>query len=60
LAGTLAVSRLLKTLVYQVTPQDPVTIATVLGTLAAAALLGSGIPALRAARVDPLVALRQD
>jgi putative ABC transport system permease protein len=45
---------------FSVGPQDPLTIGLVIATLGMAALLGSSVPALRAARVDPLVALRQD
>jgi predicted permease len=60
LAGTLALSRVLATLLFGVEPQDPLTIASVLALLALAALAGSSIPALRAARLDPLVALRQE
>src|SRR6266498_483246 len=60
LIGTLAMSRVLQTLLFGVGPQDPLTIAGVVATLGLAALLGSGIPALRAARLDPLVALRQE
>jgi putative ABC transport system permease protein len=60
LIGTLALSRVLQTLLFGVDPHDPLTITAVLGALGLAALLGSSIPALRAARVDPLVALRQE
>jgi hypothetical protein len=60
LIGTLALSRVLQTLLFGVGPQDPLTIAGVLVTLALAALVGSGIPAFRAARMDPLVALRRE
>jgi putative ABC transport system permease protein len=60
LAGTLALSHVLQTLLFSVGPQDPLTIGLVIATLGMAALLGSSVPALRAARVDPLVALRQD
>ena len=60
LIGTLALSRVLQTLLFGVGPQDPLTIASVLATIGLAALLGSSIPALRAARLDPLVALRQE
>ena len=60
LAGTLALSRVLQTLLFGVGPQDPLTIACVLSALTLAALLGSSLPALRAARLDPLVALRQE
>ncbi|HVX65000.1 MAG TPA: ABC transporter permease [Bryobacteraceae bacterium] len=60
LAGTLALSRVLETLLFGVEPQDPLTLASVLAALGLAALAGSSIPALRAARLDPLAALRQE
>jgi putative ABC transport system permease protein len=60
LIGTLALSRILQTPLFGIGPQDPLTIAGVLATLGLAALLGSSIPALRAARLDPLAALRQE
>jgi predicted permease len=58
--GTLAVVRVLQTMLYGVSPRDPLTIASVAGLFVLTAFLASSIPALRASRVDPLVALRQD
>ena len=58
LAGALAIARVLSGLLYQITPTDAGTFAgaaLVLGALAAGASL---IPAWRATRVDPIVALR--
>jgi len=60
LLGTLAVVRVLQTVLYGVSPRDPLTIAAVAGLFVVTAFLASSIPALRATRVDPLVALRQD
>jgi len=60
LLGTIAVVRVLQTVLYGVSPRDPLTIAAVAGLFVATAFLASSIPALRASRVDPLVALRQD
>lgn len=60
LLGALAAVRALQTVLYGVSPRDPLTIATVTGLFAVTAFLASSIPALRAARVDPLVALRQE
>ena len=48
------------TLLFAVTPYDLSTYATVLALLGAVAVLASYIPARRAARVEPLVALRQE
>ncbi len=60
LAGGLIVSRLMVRLLYGVTPTDPLTFATVALLLLAVALLACCIPARRAIRVDPLVALRYE
>ncbi len=57
---TLAVVRVLQTVLYGVSPRDPLTIASVAGLFVLTAFLASSVPALRASRVDPLVALRQD
>jgi predicted permease len=62
LGGILAalVTRLLSGLLYGISPLDPLAWATVAATLAAVALLATLIPARRAARVDPLVAIRTE
>jgi len=60
LAGALALTRLLRALLFEVTPTDPITFAAVSLLLAAAALLACYIPARRAARIDPLAALRSE
>ena len=54
----LASTRFLRSLLYEVEPTDPLTFASVALVLALAALLASYLPARRAARVDPIVALR--
>ena len=56
----LLATRLLRSLLYEVSASDPVTFLGVAALLAAVALVASWIPAQRAARVDPTVALRAD
>jgi putative ABC transport system permease protein len=58
LAGAIGLTRLLKTLLFGVTPTDPLTFASVALLLLVVALLACWIPARRAARVDPMIALR--
>jgi putative ABC transport system permease protein len=60
LAGSLAVTRVLKSELVQVSSADPVTFAAASAVLVLAAVLGCLIPACRAMRVDPLVALRHE
>jgi putative ABC transport system permease protein len=58
LAGALALSRLLRSLLFGVTTTDAVTFVAVPLLLVAVALLASYLPASRAARQDPVAALR--
>ena len=58
--AALALSRLLGAQLYDVSPTDPVVFGGVALGLVIVALLASGIPARRAARVDPAVALRAE
>ena len=60
LAGAFATTRLVASLVKNVEPNDPVTFALVTIVLLAAALIAAYLPARRAARVDPMVALRAE
>jgi len=60
LTASLAVNRVLKSVLVQVSPYDPVTLAIASAVLIFAALLGCLIPARRAMRVDPAVALRNE
>jgi putative ABC transport system permease protein len=55
---SLALSRLIESLLFRVSPTDPVTYATVAGILLAIALGAGAVPGIRASRVDPAVALR--
>jgi len=60
IAFSLALAPLLESLLFAVRPQDPLTLATVSLTVAATGVAACFLPALRATRVDPLVALRHD
>jgi len=59
LGASLAVNRLLQSQLIQVSPWDPITLLVASLVLMVAAVLGCLIPAWRAMRVDPVVALRQ-
>lgn len=60
LAGALALTRLVSSVLFGVKPTDPLTLVAACGLLAAVALLASYIPARRAMRVDPMIALRYE
>ncbi|MBZ5632968.1 MAG: ABC transporter permease [Acidobacteriia bacterium] len=60
LPASFAVNRLLKSMLVQVSPADPVTLAVASAVLILSATLGCLIPARRAMRVDPVVALRNE
>jgi len=60
LAVSLAVTRLVATLLFNVSPTDLVTFVAVPALLAVAALGASYLPALRATRIDPMIALRYE
>jgi predicted permease len=59
-AAAMAVTRVLRGLLYGVTPLDGLTIASVVALVAGVALVAVGVPAWRAARVDPVTALRAE
>jgi putative ABC transport system permease protein len=58
--AALGLTRLMDTLLFGVKPNDPWTFALVSASLTVTALLASWIPAIRAARVDPIAALRDE
>ena len=58
--AALALSRLLGAQLYEVSPTDPIVFGVVATVLALVSILASGVPARRAARVDPAVALRSE
>ncbi len=58
--AALLLARSIRTMLFQVSPNDPVTYAAVAVFLAAVALAASYIPARRATKVDPIIALRHE
>jgi predicted permease len=60
MAAAFGVSRLLGTLLFGISPSDPLTFTVIPLALGLMALAASYLPALRATRVDPMVALRQN
>jgi putative ABC transport system permease protein len=59
-AAAVAFGEVLRTLLYEIGPRDPLTIASVIGVLMIVALAACVVPARRGARVDPLTALRYE
>jgi len=60
LCAAFPLARVLASLLWGVTPADPITYAAISGVLLGVALLASWLPSRRAARIDPMVALRSE
>ena len=60
LTAALVLTRFMETLLFEVRPNDPATLAGVAGLIIAVAIAASLVPALRATHVDPIVALRDE
>jgi putative ABC transport system permease protein len=60
LVGALVLTRFLKTLLFGVSPTEPLTFALIAVLLTAVAVLACWIPAWRATKVDPLIAIKYE
>src|SRR5262249_7108760 len=60
LTGAFALTRVMASLLFSVSPADPATFASVSALLAMIAFLATYLPARRATRVDPMIALRHE
>ena len=60
LAGSLLLTRTMRSMLFEVSPNDPVTIIGIALLLMLIAMVASYIPARRATRVDPMIALRYE
>jgi len=60
LVGALALTRVLRSLLFETTPADPATLASVVGAVLVIVIVATLIPANRAARIHPTVALRYE
>jgi putative ABC transport system permease protein len=58
--ASLALGSVMRTLLFQISPRDPLTMGAIAALLAVVAVLASVVPARRATRIDPLDALRAD
>jgi len=60
IGGSIAIVRLVRFQVFEGTAFDPLSVLIVVAVLASVALIASLLPAYRAAKLDPLIALRHD
>jgi putative ABC transport system permease protein len=60
MAGAFGVGRVLQSLLVQTSPSDPVTLGSIMAVLVGVAILACLWPARRAARLDPMIALRYE
>jgi putative ABC transport system permease protein len=60
LVGAFGLTRLMKTLLFGIGAADPLTYVAIAGLLATIALLACWLPARRATKVDPMIALRYE
>jgi putative ABC transport system permease protein len=60
LVGALALSRFIETLLFEVSAVDPLTFVGVVLAIVTVALVATLVPALRASKVDPMIALRYE
>jgi ABC-type antimicrobial peptide transport system permease subunit len=60
IAAAIALGRYMSSEIYEVSPLDPLVFSVVIAGLGGAALLASWLPARRAARIDPMAALRKE
>jgi ABC-type antimicrobial peptide transport system permease subunit len=58
--AAIAASRLIKSELYELESDDPITLLIAISTMAAVAVLAAYVPARRASRVEPMVALRYE
>ena len=58
--GALVTTRALRSLLFEVSPADPIALLGACGVLIVVALIAADVPARRAAKVDPMVALRYE